>query len=142
MAHLGYSRDEIVTRRRWLDEAAYADLVALCQFLPGPASSQVGYGLGLMRAGPQPMGLTGALICLAAVFAPGLMLVTGALPFWAALRAWPWARAGMRGANAAVVGVLAAALINPIGTGTITGGVDAALAIAGFALLTLLKWPP
>ena len=51
IAHLGYFRDELVTRRRWLDDATYADLVALCQFLPGPASSQVGFALGMMRAG-------------------------------------------------------------------------------------------
>lgn len=51
VAHLGYFREAFVVRRRWLDDAAYADLVALCQFLPGPASSQVGMGLGLMRAG-------------------------------------------------------------------------------------------
>jgi chromate transporter len=51
IAHIGYFRDEFVTRRRWLDEHAYADLVGLCQFLPGPASSQVGFSLGLMRAG-------------------------------------------------------------------------------------------
>ncbi|MGO1749677.1 MAG: chromate efflux transporter [Marinobacter sp.] len=52
IAHLGYFRTEFVERRRWLSEQAYADLVALCQFLPGPASSQVGFALGLMRAGP------------------------------------------------------------------------------------------
>jgi chromate transporter len=51
IAHLGYFRDEFVLRRRWLDEATYADLVGLCQFLPGPASSQVGFSIGLMRAG-------------------------------------------------------------------------------------------
>lgn len=51
IAHLGYFRDEFVTRRRWLAERSYADLVALCQFLPGPASSQVGIALGLSRAG-------------------------------------------------------------------------------------------
>ncbi|HEY0851881.1 MAG TPA: chromate efflux transporter [Bradyrhizobium sp.] len=51
IAHIGYFRDEFVVRRKWLDEAAYADLVALCQFLPGPASSQVGFSIGLMRAG-------------------------------------------------------------------------------------------
>src|SRR5499427_2290498 len=51
VAHIGYFRDEFVARRRWLDEQAYADLVALCQFLPGPASSQVGFSIGLMRAG-------------------------------------------------------------------------------------------
>ena len=51
IAHIGYFRQEFVVRRRWLDENAYADLVALCQFLPGPASSQVGFALGLMRGG-------------------------------------------------------------------------------------------
>src|SRR5271169_6233325 len=51
IAHIGYFRDEFVTRRRWLDEHTYADLVALCQFLPGPASSQVGFSIGLMRGG-------------------------------------------------------------------------------------------
>lgn len=51
IAHIGYFREEFVVRRRWLDEQAYADLVALCQFLPGPASSQVGFSIGLMRAG-------------------------------------------------------------------------------------------
>ena len=51
VAHLGYFREELVVRRKWLDEASYADLVALCQFLPGPASSQVGLAIGLSRAG-------------------------------------------------------------------------------------------
>lgn len=51
IAHIGYFRDEFVVRRRWIDEHAYADLVGLCQFLPGPASSQVGFSIGLMRAG-------------------------------------------------------------------------------------------
>src|SRR3546814_3489652 len=52
VAHLGYFRQEFVERRRWLDDHAYADIVALCQFLPGPASSQVGLALGARRAGP------------------------------------------------------------------------------------------
>lgn len=51
VAHLGYFREEFVRRRRWLDDRSYADLVALCQFLPGPASSQVGIAIGLLRAG-------------------------------------------------------------------------------------------
>lgn len=51
VAHLGFFRDEYVVRRKWLDEKTYADLVALCQFLPGPASSQVGIAIGMMRAG-------------------------------------------------------------------------------------------
>ena len=49
IAHIGYFREEFVVRRRWLDEQAYVDLVALCHFLPGPASSQVGFSIGLMR---------------------------------------------------------------------------------------------
>ena len=48
IAHIGYFREEFVVRRRWLDEQAFVDLVALCQFLPGPASSQVGFSIGLM----------------------------------------------------------------------------------------------
>ncbi|MEI2663007.1 chromate transporter [Rossellomorea sp. LJF3] len=51
VAHLGYFHEEYVRRRKWMDEKSYADLVALCQFLPGPASSQVGMGIGIMRAG-------------------------------------------------------------------------------------------
>ena len=51
IAHIGYFREEFVVRRKWIDEHAYADLVGLCQFLPGPASSQVAFSMGLMRAG-------------------------------------------------------------------------------------------
>lgn len=70
VAHLGYFRTEFVERRRWLDEAAYADLVALCQFLPGPASSQVGMALGLSRAG-----LWGALAAWAGFTLPSAALL-------------------------------------------------------------------
>lgn len=51
VAHIGYFRREFVERRRWLDDATFTDLVGLCQFLPGPASSQVGFSVGLLRAG-------------------------------------------------------------------------------------------
>src|SRR5512133_1745931 len=51
VAHLGYFRAEYVERRRWVDEPTFADLVALCQFLPGPASSQLGIAIGCLRAG-------------------------------------------------------------------------------------------
>jgi chromate transporter len=70
IAHLGYFRDEIVTRRRWLSDKEYADLVALCQFLPGPASSQVGFGIGLFRAGAL-----GALAAFAAFTLPSAILM-------------------------------------------------------------------
>src|ERR1700741_5686426 len=51
IAHIGYFREEFVVRRRWLSEQTFVDLVALCQFLPGPASSQTGFPIGLIRAG-------------------------------------------------------------------------------------------
>src|SRR5215207_11234203 len=70
IAHLGYFRDELVLRRRWIDEAGYADLVALCQFLPGPASSQVGFALGLLRGGPL-----GALAAWSAFTLPSAILL-------------------------------------------------------------------
>src|SRR5579883_2081152 len=82
IAHIGYFRDEFVTRRRWLDEQAYADLVALCQFLPGPASSQVGFSLGLMRAGylgglAAWTGFTLPSAILLVLFAYGASALTG-----------------------------------------------------------------
>lgn len=70
IAHLGYFRDELVIRRRWLNDRAYADLVALCQFLPGPASSQVGFALGMMRAG-----WLGALAAFAAFTLPSALML-------------------------------------------------------------------
>ncbi len=70
-AHLGYFRNEFVGRRGWLDDQAYADLIALCQFLPGPASSQVGFTIGLHRAGPL-----GALAAWAGFTLPSALLMT------------------------------------------------------------------
>ena len=70
IAHLGYFHEEFVVRRRWLDERTYVDLVALCQFLPGPASSQVGFSIGLMRAGYR-----GALAAWTAFTLPSAMLL-------------------------------------------------------------------
>lgn len=70
VAHLGYFRDELVTRRRWLSDQSYADLVALCQFLPGPASSQAGFALGMMRAG-----WPGALAAFAAFTLPSALIL-------------------------------------------------------------------
>jgi len=71
IAHLGYYRTELVHRRKWIDEAGYADLVALCQFLPGPASSQVGFGMGWLRAGP--LGAIAAWIAFTTPSAFGLI---------------------------------------------------------------------
>jgi chromate transporter len=72
VAHLGYLRREFVERRGWLDEAAYADIVALCQFLPGPASSQVAVTLGLRRAG-----LVGGLLAWLGFTGPSALAMIG-----------------------------------------------------------------
>src|SRR5215831_150982 len=84
VAHLGYFHAEVVERRRWLDERAYGDLVALCQFLPGPASSQVGIGTGLLRAGVAGafaawVGFTLPSALAMVLFAYGLGTLEGAL---------------------------------------------------------------
>src|SRR5579863_7459765 len=71
IAHLGYYREELVIRRRWLDEATFADLVALCQFLPGPASSQVGFSLGVLRG----HGLLGGLAAWFAFTMPSALIM-------------------------------------------------------------------
>src|SRR5690349_16034267 len=83
IAHLGYFREEFVEKRRWLDDRTYADIVALCQFLPGPASSQVGIAVGLSRAGYAGAlaAWTGFTLPSAAVlvaFAYGIAAVGGA----------------------------------------------------------------
>ncbi|MEP6481528.1 MAG: chromate efflux transporter [Rhodoglobus sp.] len=82
IAHLGYFRTEVVVRRNWLDDREYADLVALGQFLPGPASSQVGFGIGLLRAGPLGaitafLAFTLPSAALMLAFAYGASLLTG-----------------------------------------------------------------
>src|SRR5438874_9258942 len=71
IAHLGYFRNELVLRRKWIDEAGYADLIALCQFLPGPASSQIGLSLGVLRGG----GLLGGLAAWTAFTLPSAILL-------------------------------------------------------------------
>ena len=101
IAHVGYFRDELVVRRRWIDEAGYADLVALCQFLPGPASSQVGFSLGVLRGG----GLIGGLAAWAGFTAPSASDLVGfrarrlgiRRTGRARLAAWSQARRGRRG---------------------------------------------
>jgi len=84
IAHIGYFREEFVVRRRWLDEQAFVDLVALCQFLPGPASSQTGFAIGLMRAGylggiAAWTGFTLPSAIILVLFAYGANALTGAV---------------------------------------------------------------
>lgn len=106
IAHLGYFRTEFVERRAWLSEAAYADLVALCQFLPGPASSQVGFALGLKRAG-----VLGGLAAWLGFTAPSALImfaVASGLEWFAG----PWGQAVAHGLKLVAVAVVAHAVFN------------------------------
>jgi chromate transporter len=89
-----------------------------------------------------PNGIAGAAICLVAIFLPSFLLVIGALPFWEALRRRPAAQAVLRGVNAAVVGLLLAALYRPVWTAGIGDAADFALATAAFLLLFMWQTPP
>lgn len=105
VAHLAYFRTEFVERRRWLDDGRYADLVALCQFLPGPASSQVGMALGLARAG-----WPGALAAWAGFTLPSALAM---ILFAQAVAQWSWlaASGAVHGLKLAAVAVVAQALL-------------------------------
>jgi len=105
IAHLGYFHREFVQRRRWIDEAHYAQLLALCQFLPGPTSSQLGFVLGLMRAG-----WPGAMVAFLAFTLPSalLLLAFGAVGVYLDNL---WGRAAMHGLKLAAVAVVAHALL-------------------------------
>lgn len=105
VAHLGYFRDELVIRRRWIDEAGYADLVALCQFLPGPASSQVGFSLGILRAG----GLLGGLAAWSAFTLPSALILV-AIALGGAILTGPVAEALLHGLKLVAVAVVAQAV--------------------------------
>jgi chromate transporter len=124
----------------WVSNEAFLAGYGIAQAVPGPLFTFAAY-LGAI-SGPAPHGAAGATIALLALFLPGLLLVYGVLPFWDALRGRPAAQAGMRGANAAVVGILGAALYDPVWTGAVLAPRDFFLALAGFLLLTLWKTPP
>jgi chromate transporter len=110
------------------------------QALPGPLFTFAAY-LGALMNGPLS-GWIGGLVFLAAIFLPGLLLVVGALPFWDALRGRDDIGSTMAGINAGVVGILAAAWIDPVFAGSIRSLADAGLALACFALLVLARLSP
>jgi chromate transporter len=92
--------------------------------------------------GPPPNGWAGGLICLAAIYLPSLLLVIGALAFWERLRRRRAVQSALRGVNAAVVGLLLAALYNPVWTSAIHAPADFAIGLAAFLLLMFWKVPP
>jgi chromate transporter len=124
----------------WVTNEAFLAGYGLAQAVPGPLFTFAAYVGAVM--GPPPNGLAGATIALVALFLPGMLLVYGMLPFWSAIRTRPAAQAAMRGTNAAVVGILGAALYNPVWTSAVLTPRDFALALAGFLLLTVWKMPP
>jgi chromate transporter len=124
----------------WVSNDTFLAGYGAAQAVPGPLFTFAAY-LGAVM-GPQPNGWLGAAICLVAVFVPSFLLVIGALPFWEDLRRRVGAQAMLRGVNAAVVGLLLAALYNPVWTAGITNAGDFALAAAAFLLLFMWQAPP
>jgi chromate transporter len=128
-----------VVQPGWVTDQAFLAGYGLAQAVPGPLFTFAAY-LGAVM-GPPPNGLAGAAIALVAIFLPGLLLVYGMLPFWDALRRRGAVKAALRGTNAAVVGILGAALYSPVWTSAVLAPRDFALAVAGFLLLTVWKMP-
>lgn len=124
----------------WVSNDAFLAGYGAAQAVPGPLFTFAAY-LGAVM-GPQPNGWAGAALCLVAIFLPSFLLVIGMLPFWDALRRRPQAQAALRGVNAAVVGLLLAALYNPVWTAGIAGPYDFALAMVAFLLLYMWQTPP
>ncbi|WP_313621619.1 chromate efflux transporter [Achromobacter sp.] len=130
VAHLGYFRNEFVDRRRWLDDYAFSDLVALCQFLPGPASSQVGMAIGLQRAG-----WPGMLAAWVAFTLPSALALIG-FALGLAHYGWLSSSAAIHGLKVAAVAIVAQAVWG-MGRSLCPDRSRAALAVAA-ALITVV----
>ncbi|MDP4024003.1 chromate efflux transporter [Methylobacterium sp. NEAU 140] len=124
----------------WVEPGAFLAGYGAAQAVPGPLFSLAAYLGAVLRPGPG--GIAGAALAFAALSLPGLLVVYGALPFWGRLAARADARAALRGANAAVVGILAAALYDPVFTAAVGNARDLALAAACFMLLAVWRTPP
>jgi chromate transporter len=124
----------------WVGDDAFLAGYGAAQALPGPLFTFAAY-LGTVIHPGSKAWIEG-LWCLLAIFLPAWLLIAGALPFWQQLRAKVWAQAALRGANAAVVGVLLAALYNPVWTTGVRSASDVAIAVAAFAFLQWWKVPP
>ena len=124
----------------WVSDNAFLAGYGVAQAVPGPLFTFSAY-LGAV-AGIPPGGVAGAAIALVAIFVPGILCLLGTLPFWHALRAKRGPQAAMRGTNAAVVGLLGAALYNPVWTSAVLRPADFAVATTGFVLLVVWRAPP
>jgi chromate transporter len=124
----------------WVTNEAFVAGYGAAQAVPGPLFTFAAYLGAAMR--PHPNGVLGGTLALVAIFLPGVLLVVGALPFWDLLRVRPGFQSALAGINAAVVGLLLAALYDPVWTSAIGGAADFSLALVAFALLALWKTPP
>ncbi len=124
----------------WVSEQQFLAGYGAAQAVPGPLFTFAASLGAVSTSGPG--GVAGALLALAAVFLPGFLLLVGVLPFWNFLRRRRWAHSVMRGANAAVVGILAAALYSPVFSTAISGAGSFSLALVCFVLLLAWKTPP
>lgn len=124
----------------WVSNDAFLAGYGAAQAVPGPLFTFAAY-LGMVMTG-EPNGIIGALICLLAIFASSFLLVIGAMPFWDSLRRVGAVQNALLGVNAAVVGLLLAALYNPVWTSAIFSAADFGLALAAFTLLVFWKTPP
>lgn len=132
-------RDAVLTPE-WLSDSSFLAGYGAAQAAPGPLFTFAAY-LGAVADVP-PGGVAGAAIALVAIFIPGLLALLGTLPFWHALRLRPAAQAAMRGTNAAVVGLLGAALYNPVWISAVKAPLDLGVATAAFVLLIVWRAPP
>ena len=124
----------------WVSDSTFLAGYGAAQALPGPLFAFAAF-LGAVASVP-PGGIAGAVIALLAIFVPGILCLLGTLPFWHALRANPGARAAMLGTNAAVVGLLGAALYKPVWTSAVQGPMDFTIASVAFVLLIAWQAPP
>jgi chromate transporter len=124
----------------WISDDAFVAGYGAVQAVPGPLFTFAAY-LGSVVM-PASGGVPGALLGLAGIFLPGLLILTGTLPFWQSLRRSRRAQSVMRGLNAAVVGLLAAVLYNPLWTGSVHSARDFVLVLIGFVLLMAWRAPP
>ena len=129
-----------VVGQGWVDEDLFIAGFGAAQAIPGPVFTFSGY-LGAVMT-PEPNGIPGAVLALAALYLPSLLMVLATLPFFAALRKNTAVQAALRGVNAAVIGILLMALYDPLWTSAIQAPSDLALALVAFGLLAFWKLPP
>lgn len=132
--------DAVVVPPGWVDREQFLAGYGAAQALPGPLFTFAAYLGTAMHAGAG--GWLGGLICLAAIFLPSFLLLIAAMPFWADLRVRADVRVVLAGVNAAVVGLLLAALYDPVWTATVKGPLEFVFVLVAFAMLTIWRRPP